>query len=422
MAGWRVAMHAPSGARRAGGISGRARGGPARRELMIGMAGLLRTMIAPLLLVGASITRSDTTGGTVAASSAATSLAINISVDARAKGVVLTGAPNGFLHALTATSPPPGLLTPLSPKSYRGSPHLVVDRSGGNYARLVGLGVRHIQIVLSDQVGYPPASASWPGDNGNFSHLDATIEDLIQATSSGMEDVEWDVWNEPNGPPHQFWQRGITQFLDLWTHAVSKIKAMRPTATIVGPSPDFFDEIFLRRFLAHANTTGTLPDVLSWHELDPGEGCCHSQDRISLIEANAKAAKQLALRYGVKRFSVNEIVPEDANTPPNPARHVNFLAALSRAANIESAMHSCWADARCGGSACRPGMLDGLLGCTGECGECSADKRRATWYVYQYFASQIDGITLPIVVNHGDRVDGIATIDNTGVVRMCACL
>ena len=79
------------------------------------------------------------------------------------------------MRRLTKTDPPQSLLAPLALKSYRGRPKFVVDPQTGNYARLKALGVRHIQVVLSDRIGYPPFAAYWPGDDGKFSLLDTAV-------------------------------------------------------------------------------------------------------------------------------------------------------------------------------------------------------------------------------------------------------
>ena len=313
------------------------------------------------------------------------------------------------VRRLTSTDPPQTLVAPLAPKSYRGRPKFVVEPQGGNYARLKALGVRHIQIVLSDHIGYPPSSGHWPGDDGNFSLLDRAIEELMNATAT-MQDVEWDVWEEPNGEPHNFWQRSLAQFLVVWTHAVRKIRSLRPAARIVGPSANKFDMEFLAAVLQHANSTDTLPDVVSWHELD-------GTSNGSLIESHVAAAVVLTKPYGIERFSINEIIGLPEAAPPNPAIHVDYLATISRLSRsgVESAMHSCWSGDECGLTQCTPGNLDGLIGCHGRCGQCDDTKRRCAWFVYEAFAKQIGSATLASVSH--TTGDAIATTDSAGIVR-----
>ena len=74
----------------------------------------------------------------------------------------MDGAASGFLHALTPTVPTASLLAPIKMQSYRGSPLLAIR----DYPRLRALGVRHIQLILSDADGTRPALANetWPGD------------------------------------------------------------------------------------------------------------------------------------------------------------------------------------------------------------------------------------------------------------------
>ena len=58
--------------------------------------------------------------------------------------------------------PTASLLAPIKMQSYRGSPLLAIR----DYPRLRALGVRHIQLILSDADGTRPAlaNATWPGD------------------------------------------------------------------------------------------------------------------------------------------------------------------------------------------------------------------------------------------------------------------
>ena len=78
-------------------------------------------------------------------------------------------------------------------------------------------------------------------------------------------------------------------------------------------------------------------------------------------------------------------------------------------------MHSCWDGDECGISNCIPGVLDGLIACHGQCGQCDDTKKRSTWFVYEAFAKQIGSATLASASHiYGDA---IATTDSTGVVR-----
>lgn len=252
-----------------------------------------------------------------------------------------------------------------------------------------------------------------------------------------MPDITWDVWEEPNavrGRPCNFWNRSLHQFYVTWNYAVRKIRRLRPGATIVGPSANSFHLTwgahtygdFFRTFLAQAQGNGTLPDVLSWHELDWQENGSKIEEHVSALKAYLASR-----RINITRFSVNEIVPASAtnyplppyDTKPLPALNVAYLAALQRA-GVESAMQACWdeptaaaAPGACGRSNCNAGALDGLVGCGGGCGPCSMASVRAVWWVYAAFAQQIGGAALALTRGASSDADAVATAGTDGALR-----
>ncbi|WP_233150981.1 cellulosome protein [Sphingomonas mollis] len=62
------------------------------------------------------------------------------------------------------------------------------------------------------------------------------------------------------------WQKNPTAFFDAWDRAYRAIRQILPGARIAGPNTSIlFDEV--KGFIAHAVKNGTVPDVVTWHEL-----------------------------------------------------------------------------------------------------------------------------------------------------------
>ncbi|SDA20163.1 cellulosome protein [Sphingomonas sp. NFR15] len=62
------------------------------------------------------------------------------------------------------------------------------------------------------------------------------------------------------------WQKDPTAFFDAWDRAVRLIRATLPGARVAGPNTSqLFPEV--EGFLTHAIRQGTVPDVMTWHEL-----------------------------------------------------------------------------------------------------------------------------------------------------------
>jgi hypothetical protein len=215
--------------------------------------------------------------------------------------------------------------------------------------------------------------------------------------------------------PGYFWNRGFSQYLEMWTHAVKAAKGARGNVAVVGPSISNFDLRFLMQFLDNANETQTFPDVLSWHEF--------SSDG-SDIPANVQAARTLLATYGVEhktRISINEMVPMNSNF--DPSIHIFYFANLERAA-VDSACHSCWAeDCPIGGAPpcfnCAQADAAGVHGGQSLDGLLTVDSAspRSVWWAYKAYAA-LNGTLLQTNASAGagraGGIDGLASLSEDG--------
>ena len=100
--------------------------------------------------------------------------------------------------------------------------------------RTTALGGKFI-ILPHDLWGADGAGISrFPGDNGNWTDYDNFLTRLINDVRASGLSVQWDIWNEPNITI--FWNRPISQYLELWRRTYQRIRAEFPSQLIVGPS------------------------------------------------------------------------------------------------------------------------------------------------------------------------------------------
>ena len=182
----------------------------------------------------------------------------------------------GVLLSLNQTNPHDEVIAPLQLSAHRGD----WDHLPAQYSRLRGLGFTTVQSLLPDLwvqnitgensfkslvSGRCAVPGCWPGDGGNWEPWQRWVADIVGNSPAG---VTFDVWNEPGASAGYFWNRNLSQYLEMWRQAVVAARRVRPAVKLVGPSTSSFDLQFLRTFLAFANGTEprTLPNVLSWHE------------------------------------------------------------------------------------------------------------------------------------------------------------
>ena len=317
------------------------------------------------------------------ACSAQETVTIDLSAD---KGPVTYRA-SGFLHAMSATVPPPSMVDPLKPKLFRMAAedwHKAGAGAFANYDRVTRLGAR-MQIVVSDSHGYSLAGW-WPGDNGDWKAWEDIVEGLVKRAQDKGYSVEWDIWNEPNGG--YFWKRDQAQFFEAWAHAYRKIRSLDPKAVIVGPSLSSYDRKYLESFLLYAQSEHVLPDVLAWHEFgDPRKIPEHADEMREFM-----AGQDIR----IARISLNEII--NSKQTLNPGVTAIYFANIERA-GIDGACHACWGD-KDGASTCENQSLDGIL---------TPDKQpRSAWWAYKGYAD----ITGRLVeVRPSASVDGVAGLD-----------
>ena len=140
-----------------------------------------------------------------------------------------------------------------------------------------------VYIYMTDiHRGFP---YQWPGDTPAEKlklykeKLATQVEQVLELPERYQDNVVFVPFNEPEG--NMFgtgqwsynkvsWLDDPDDFLAAWDDAYRLIKARMPDARIAGPNTSIlFSQV--KGFLSHTLAAGTLPDVITWHELSHPE-------------------------------------------------------------------------------------------------------------------------------------------------------
>jgi len=184
---------------------------------------------------------------------------------------------------------------------------------------------------------FPTFPYQWQGDDFWY----AQVANMVRATlASGATNIYgYEIWNEPQWT----WNPSWGDYFVMWQRTFHLIRSLDPTAAIIGPSYDRDYENGLRQFMTMAAASGTVPDIVSWHQLGPVDGL-NIGPRVAFYRA-------LEQQLGVspRRISINEYgSPRDAGVPGWLAR---FVSRMERA-KVDTANLAFWH---------KPGRLADLL-------------------------------------------------------------
>ncbi|MFJ9097606.1 RICIN domain-containing protein [Streptomyces sp. NPDC102405] len=147
--------------------------------------------------------------------------------------------------------------------------------------------------------------------------LSAVDKQLASVQSSGATNISaYELWNEPD------WTWDTTNagaFNAGWARTFKEVRAKDAAAPIQGPSYSAWNQSWMSSFLTDAKASGTVPDVIAWHELNG------SKD----IAAHVSAYRSLESSLGI---SPRPISIEEYGTP---AEMGNSGALIGYAAKFE---------------------------------------------------------------------------------------
>ena len=243
---------------------------------------------------------------------------------------------------------------------------------------------------------FPSFPYQWRGDDYWYAQVKAIVNETL---ASGANNVYgYEIWNEPQWT----WKSEWGDYFAMWERTYRLIRELDPHSRIIGPSYDRDYETGLRRFMTLAVGSGTVPDIVSWHELSPSEGL--------RVGEHVAFYRSLETELGIppRPISINEYgSPRDAGVP---GWLVRFVARLERA-KVDTANLAFWH---------KPGRLSDLLV---PVGGGSGPARRAdptgNYWLFAWYGDMTGDMVETKGPDGGRVLDGFASADKrTRTVRV----
>ena len=190
--------------------------------------------------------------------SAATTLVVNADQPFRPVTHVATGSLYGLA---SATVPADSLVEPLHPNTFVQMPAGGHQQPTGDILKVAPEAQRAGAKLVDRLSDY---YAGWPYQFSWSTWPNAVSSQIQQVKAAGVSNLaSWELWNEPDNT----WLSANGTFESFWTRTYQQVRSLDATTPIQGPS--FSDNISdMQNFLRNAVATDTVPDIISWHELE----------------------------------------------------------------------------------------------------------------------------------------------------------
>ena len=167
-----------------------------------------------------------------------------------------------------------------------------------------------------------------PGDTGDEKLADfkakiaTQVDQVLQLPAEYQDNIVFVPFNEPegnmfgNGSESFYgtsWLDDPAQFFSAWDEVYALIKGKMPDARIAGPNTSvLYDQV--RGFMQHTLDAGTVPAVITWHELSDPSAIRRNVDRYrswepELFAGTAYEGKQLPINLNEYAFNYHTSVP-----------------------------------------------------------------------------------------------------------------
>jgi len=354
-----------------------------RRRLPVhGRTAISTTKGRPCRVTARLVLAAVTVAAGVTAAAPASPAASTLVVEANQPYRTVTHVATGSLYGLaTASVPADSLVEPLHPNTF-------VQMAAGGKQQAEGdilvvapeaakAGARLVDRMSDYYAGWPYqySASTWPTVVKN------QVQEVEASPYAGITNFE--IWNEPDGT----WLSSNGSFNSFWTTTYQQIRSLDPSAVIQGPS--FSDNISgMQSFLQNAVATNTVPNVISWHEL----------------ESAGKIAGDVATVTGIEKnlgITPRPIAIEEYAAPSQvgiPGDLIDYIAQFERL-GINNAELAFWN---------QYGALGDLLTGTGG-------SPNAAYWLYQWYG-QMSGNMVTVVPpgTAGTGLDGAAAVNSAG--------
>ncbi|MFF7758353.1 RICIN domain-containing protein [Streptomyces griseorubiginosus] len=172
------------------------------------------------------------------------------------------------------------------------------------------------EVVVRMPDWYPNFPYKWVSWSDWLSAVDKQIASV---KSSGATNIAaYELWNEPDWT----WDTTNAGAFDAgWARTYKEVRAKDATTPIQGPSYSAWNQSWMSTFLTDAKASGTVPDVIAWHELQG------SKD----IAAHVSAYRALESSLGIspRPISIEEYAePSEMGVPGSL---IGYVAKFERA-------------------------------------------------------------------------------------------
>ena len=318
----------------------------------------------------------------VAASSPAASAAATLVVNANQPYRSVTHVASGSLYGLaTASVPADSLVEPLHPNTFVQMAAGGKQQAEGDVLVVAPEAAKagaHLVDRLSDYYAgwpYQYSASTWP------TIVQQQVQKVEASPYAGITNFE--IWNEPDNT----WLSSNGSFNSFWTTTYRQIRSLDSSAVIQGPS--FSDNISsMQSFLQNAVATNTVPDVISWHELESAGKIAGDVSTVTGMEKN--------LGITPRPIAIEEYAaPSQVGIPGDL---IDYIAQFERL-GINNAELAFWN---------QYGALGDLLTGTGG-------SPNAAYWLYQWYG-QMSGNMVTVVPpgTAGTGLDGAASVNSAG--------
>jgi hypothetical protein len=143
------------------------------------------------------------------------------------------------------------------------------------------------------------------------------VDQVKQLDPQYQDNIVFVPFNEPEGNMYGTgewsynrvsWLSDPDDYFQAWDDVYALIKGKLPGARIAGPNTSIlFDQV--KGFLTHARDAGTVPDVITWHELSHPEAVRESVAKYRAWEAEVLPGEHLPININEYAFNYHTSVP-----------------------------------------------------------------------------------------------------------------
>jgi hypothetical protein len=327
----------------------------------------------------------------VAAVSSTASAASTLVVQASQTYRSVTHVASGGLYGLdTATVPADSLVEPLRPNTFvqmaPGGKQLPNgEPAPGGDALVVApeAAKAGAKVVVRMPDWYPNFPYQWVSWSNWLSAVDTQVKAIVASGDSNISAFE--LWNEPDWT----WNTSAAGAFDAgWARTYNEVKADDSSAVIQGPSYSAWNSSWMTTFLTDAKASGTLPNIISWHELNGSANIANDVASLKSIESSLGiSARPIAIEEYATTSQVGV-----------PGGLVGYIAQFERA-GVNNAELAFWN---------HYGTLGDTLTDTGG-------SPNAAYWLYRWYG-QLSGNMVTVVPpgTAGSGLDGAAAINSAG--------